>query len=134
MGYRSDIRLIIKKEGLDVIKKLCEKEQGELQKNLIERAKIRKDVLDLIYIGWNRINGADADFIENALNSVEENDITYKIAIIGENYDDIKMYEYVSEKDKNIPKPYVERKFNEDEITEKLESYSKQMEKETIEY
>lgn len=137
---RSDVRLIIKEDGLDIIRGLCDKAKGRFQENLISRSIIHESVSDLEYIGWNRLNAEDFEFIKNALYLVEEKDITYKIAIIGENYEDTNMYEYVSEKDKDsdIPMPYVERKFNEDEIRQGLQSYLKEVreknEIETIEY
>ena len=125
--YRSDVRLIINKQGLDIIKELCNKEIGEFQKTLVSRAKINENFADLIYLGWERINGLDTELIEKALKLLEDKDISYRVAIKGENFEDINMYEYISENDidKKIPTPYVERIFNEDEIIQEIEEYTK---------
>lgn len=137
--YKSDIRLITNEKGLDVIKELCEKESKEFLDMLKSKEIIRQKAADLIYIGWDNMNGYDADIIENALISLDEQDITYKVAIKGENYEDISIYEHISESDinRNIPMPYIERIFNEDEIKEELQKITEQeksSEIETIDY
>lgn len=137
--YKSDIRLITKYKGLDIIQELCKKENKELLDILKSKETIKENISDLVYIGWDNMNGYDADFIENALISLNEQDITYKVAIKGEKYEDINMYEYISEndKDRNIPMPYIERIFNEDEMKEELQKIKEQdklSEFETIDY
>lgn len=126
--YNSDIRLITKNQGLDIIKELCEKEDKELLDILKSKETVRQNVSDLVYIGWDRIAGYYADFIEKALISLDEQDITYKVAIKGENYEDISIYEHISEKDKNrhIPMPYIDRVFNENEMKEELQKIKEQ--------
>lgn len=137
--YKSDIRLITTNIGLDTIKELCKKEGKEFFDMLKSKEKIKENVADLVYIGWDNMNGYDADIIENALISLDEQDITYKVAIKGENYEDISIYEHISENDinRNIPMPYIERTFNEDEIKEELQKIKEQeklSEFETIDY
>lgn len=134
---RRDIRLITTTEGLNIIKQECEK-TSEFSR-LISDAKINKKVADIVYLGWDRLGIERGEFIRNLLLELEKKDITYKIAIMEEiayTIDNSDIYEYVSSKDqnKNIPAPYIERVFNEKEIAEKLEIYSKEMETETIEY
>lgn len=133
---RRDIRLITTIQGFTIIKQECENTKDNNFSNIITDAKINKKVADLVYLGWDKVGIERGQFIKDLMFELEDQDITYKIAIMEEIFEAIDIYEYVSPKDenKNIPTPYIERVFNEKEIAEELESYSKEMESETIEY
>lgn len=118
--YRSDFRLLTTTKGLEIMKKEC---NDDLLLGVIENAVINKTAGDVIYLGWNRLNTNFVNSIKNLLYELEEQDITYKTAIKGEDFDDVSTYEYVSSKDedKNIPTPDIDRTFNENAINEALQ-------------
>lgn len=134
--YRSDFRLVTTTKGLEIMKKEC---NDDLLLGIIENAVINKTAGDVIYLGWNRLNTDFVNSIKNLLYELEEQDITYKTAIMGEDFDDVSTYEYVSSKDedKNIPTPDIDRTFNENAINEALQKITEEIklnEFETIDY
>lgn len=134
--YRLDYRLLTTTKGLEIIKKNC---KDELLLEKIENADIKNSAGEIVYLGWNRLNNDRVHDIENLLYELEEQDITYKTAIMGENFDDVSTYKYVSSKDKkgDIPTPDISRVFNDDEINnslQKIKEKTKLSEFETIEY
>lgn len=134
--YRSDFRLVTTTQGLEIMKKEC---NDDLLLGIIENAVINKTAGDVIYLGWNRLNTDFVNSIKNLLYELEEQDITYKTAIMGEDFDDVSTYEYVSSKDedKNIPTPDIDRTFNENAINEALQKITEEIklnEFETIDY
>lgn len=134
--YRSDFRLVTTTKGLEIMKKEC---NDDLLLGIIENAVINKTAGDIIYLGWNRLNTDFVNSIKNLLYELEEQNITYKTAIMGEDFDDVSTYEYVSSKDedKNIPTPDIDRTFNENAINEALQKITEEIklnEFETIDY
>jgi len=134
--YRSDFRLVTTTKGLEIIKKEC---NDDVLLGIIDNAVINKSAGDIVYLGWNRLNNDIVKSINNLLYELEEQDITYKTAIMGENFDDVSTYEYLASTDENkdIPTPNIDRKFNESEINNTLQQIaekSKLSEFETIDY
>ena len=125
--YRTDIRLVVKKEGFEVLKELCKAEKNEFLNDLMDEKNIKNKIADIVYLGWNNANYTMVEFIKDSLYKLEDDDISYNIAIRGENNDDVEIYGNIAEKDigKKIPEPYIERSFNEDEIKQEIEEYAK---------
>ena len=125
--YRTDIRLVVKKEGFEVLKELCKAEENEFLNDLMDEKNIKNKIADIVYLGWNNANYTMVEFIKDSLYKLEDDDISYNIAIRGENNDDVEIYGNIAEKDigKKIPEPYIERSFNEDEIKQEIEEYAK---------
>lgn len=125
--YRTDIRLVVKKEGFEILKELCKVEKNEFLNDLMDEKNIKNKIADIVYLGWNNANYTMVEFIKDSLYKLEDDDISYNIAIRGENNDDVEIYGNIAEKDigKRIPEPYIERSFNEDEIKQEIEEYAK---------
>lgn len=110
MGYRSDIRLIIKKSSLE---KLIQ-EDSEIEE-IIEDADINKSYGILLYLGWDDVRGDIVDTLSDALYSISNEEISYRLSIIGENLEDIEEESYTAKEDENlnIPFPSIVRAFDE---------------------
>ena len=109
MGYRSDIRLIIKKSSLG---KLIQ-EDSEIEE-IIEDADINKTYGILLYLGWDDVRGKVVDTLSDALYSISNEEISYRLTIIGENLEDIEEQSYTAKEDENlnIPFPSIIRTFD----------------------
>lgn len=121
------VRLVVKKEGLDLINKELEKTNDESLKNLIEKADINKRFRDLVYLGWNELNSERYLFLQHSLFEVGYNDISYRITGMGEELTDVQEESYTSTKDTNviIPYPSVIRSFDEDDMEKQMIGYEK---------
>lgn len=135
--YRVDVRLVTTTKGLELMKKECKDES--LQRRF-DNADINKNAGNIVYLGWNRLNEDIYNHLRNLLYILDEQDITNKMAMMGENFDDVSIHEYTSSKDirKDIPTPDVDRYFNESEINktlQRIEEKTKNLsEFETIDY
>ena len=132
--YRSDVRLLTFDKGIEILKQEFEKSKNKSYINVLKNISINNSTDDINYFGWNRLNNDCVRFLKDSLYKLEEQEITYKIAIIGEDFEDIYTNEYVAQKDehKNIPTIDINRVFNENEIEIFLKNYEKEID--TIEY
>lgn len=124
MRYR-DVRMITTTNAFDILNELTEQINGETIKDIIESADINKTYGDIVYIGWDYIDEPTAELIESSTNELEENDVSFRLTIIGEYDEDIEESIYTSPKDeeKNIPYPSVTRSFDEKDMEEQLKGY-----------
>lgn len=120
MGYRSDIRLIIKKSSLG---KLIQ-EDSEIEE-IIEDADINKTYGILLYLGWDDVRGKVVDTLSDALYSISNEEISYRLTIIGENLEDIEEQSYTTKEDENlnIPFPSIIRTFDEKDLERQMDYF-----------
>lgn len=120
MGYRSDIRLIIKKSSLG---KLIQ-EDSKIEE-IIEDADINKTYGILLYLGWDYVRGKVVDTLSDALYSISNEEISYRLTIIGENLEDIEEQSYTAKKDENlnIPFPSIIRTFDEKDLERQMDYF-----------
>ncbi|HJJ09852.1 MAG TPA: hypothetical protein OIM50_06135 [Clostridiaceae bacterium] len=120
MGYRSDIRLIIKKSSLG---KLIQ-EDSEIEE-IIEDADINKTYGILLYLGWDDVRGKVVDTLLDALYSISNEEISYRLTIIGENLEDIEEQSYTAKEDENlnIPFPSIIRTFDEKDLERQMDYF-----------
>ena len=120
MGYRSDIRLIIKKSSLG---KLIQ-EDSEIEE-IIEDADINKTYGILLYLGWDDVRGKVVDTLSDALYSISNKEISYRLTIIGENLEDIEEQSYTAKEDENlnIPFPSIIRTFDEKDLERQMDYF-----------
>lgn len=120
MGYRSDIRLIIKKSSLG---KLIQ-EDSKIEE-IIEDADINKTYGILLYLGWDYVRGKVVDTLSDALYSISNEEISYRLTIIGENLEDIEEQSYTAKEDENlnIPFPSIIRTFDEKDLEKQMDYF-----------
>lgn len=120
MGYRSDIRLIIKKSSLG---KLIQ-EDSEIEE-IIEDDDINKTYGILLYLGWDDVRGKVVDTLSDALYSISNEEISYRLTIIGENLEDIEEQSYTAKEDENlnIPFPSIIRTFDEKDLERQMDYF-----------
>lgn len=126
MGYRSDVRLIMKKTSLETFKNA----NDEIEE-IIEDADINKTYGILVYLGWDDIKGNTVDTISDALSEFSEEDLSYRLTIMGENLDDIEEDSYTSSKDEElyIPYPSIIRQFDESDLEFQMKYFLEDTEK-----
>lgn len=138
MGYRSDVRIAMSKNGFEQFKKNVQEHINEYKNKLPDEAIAKNFSYDLlnnldinselddkssnqVYFGWNDVKWydgyEDVDAIMDSLNKLEEQGFGYNYARIGEQYDDIEEL-FVSSTDKDnvdyIESIGIERYFNDD--------------------
>ena len=120
MGYRSDIRLIIKKSSLG---KLIQ-EDSKIEE-IIEDADINKTYGILLYLGWDYVRGKVVDTLSDALYNISNEEISYRLTIIGENLEDIEEQSYTAKEDENlnIPFPSNIRTFDEKDLERQMDYF-----------
>lgn len=120
MGYRSDIRLIIKKSSLG---KLIQ-EDSKIEE-IIEDADINKTYGILLYLGWDYVRGKVVDTLSDALYNISNEEISYRLTIIGENLEDIEEQSYTAKEDENlnIPFPSIIRTFDEKDLERQMDYF-----------
>jgi len=124
LRYR-DVRMITTTNAFNILNELTEQVNGETIKDIIESADINKTYGDIVYIGWDYIDEPTAELIESSMYELEENDVSFRLTIIGEYDEDIEESIYTSPNDeeKNIPHPSVIRSFDEKDMEEQLKGY-----------
>lgn len=134
MGYRSDVRIVVSKEGYELLKEFVEyylkdnvKKEEINEMNLLKSVDIKTEGKDQVYLGWNSLKWydgyKDVDAIMEGLNYLEDNERSYRYMIIGEDYTDVEEMSNDGEKDKDIylEYPSMIRGFDDDYIKELLE-------------
>lgn len=124
MGYRSDVRVIIKTDSLEILKQYFNNREDYL-KDLLDNADIHKTVANITYLGWNDIKSDIVDAIENSMMELGDNNKSYRMTTIGENIDDITSIEYTTDEDYKhfIPYPSITREFDEKDMENQLNGY-----------
>lgn len=143
MGYRSDVRIIMSKNGFEQFKKNIQEHVNKYKSNLPENAISRDfhydmlkdldissnldDMDEQVYLGWNYVKWYDGyeevDAIMDSLDKLEEQGFGYNFARIGEEYSDIEK-RYVDATDKDgvdyIESIDIERGFNDDYMLSRI--------------
>jgi len=137
MGYRSDVRIVISKEGYEKLKEFVKeylKDDDEIC-NLLEECDIKQEGKKQYYLGWNYVKWyediyKDAESIMEGLNYLRENEYSYRYMRIGESYDDIEEQFYDGEKDEKLGLkfPSMIREFDDNYVLDLIKE--KQLEKE----
>lgn len=112
---------IIKK--LNLWKKLIQ-EDSEIEE-IIEDADINKTYGILLYLGWDDVRGKVVDTLSDALYSISNEEISYRLTIIGENLEDIEEQSYTAKEDENlnIPFPSIIRTFDEKDLERQMDYF-----------
>jgi hypothetical protein len=130
MGYRSDVRIITSKKGFKELEKYVTKYlKGNDDYNLLHQLDIDNSNDYERYFGWNSVKWyensdgfEDVDAVMNGLQDLEEKDLSYRYARIGESYDDYeeKSYESDNEKEQDLDYPYMNREFADEDLAQQL--------------
>ena len=148
MGYRSDVRIVTSKQGFEKLKEYVEKYLKEHNEkyNLLENldTDIKND--NECYFGWNSIKWYDFDAfyehvraIMHGLDRLQENEYSYRYAILGENNDDYEEQYYEGNRDgeEYLEFPSLIREFDDSYMESLLKSTNNKLNeenKEDIEY
>src|SRR5574344_1112758 len=134
MGYRSDIRMIVTKEGykeLDNYIKNKVKEDNTYY-DLMQYTDIKQKCNDIYYLGWNDLKFKDSELLRDTEYIFCEKGLTFRMCILGENIEDVSVLEHTAEKDlkKDIPYIYIKREFDELDVQRQLRDYTEENEME----
>lgn len=129
MGYRSDTRIIVSKEGFERLKEFSNnymENVGEKDYDLMEQIEVRKVNDFEVYFGWNYLKWyafsdcyKDITAIEEGLSWLANHDYSYRFARIGESYDDYEERSFDSEereKDIILDYPCLQRYFDDEVV------------------
>lgn len=131
MGYRSDVRIITSKKGFDKLKKYVTDEiakgKNPQMYNLMENLDLDYENSYSKYFGWNNVKWyyEDVDIVMAGLHKLEEDDMSYRFARLGENFDDYEeeSYESENEEEQDFEYPCVERYFDDDYVMDNMKTY-----------
>ena len=94
MGYRSDVRIVMKKKDYPKFNKYVEDyiAEKQAQYNLMEHIDVKEEGTQTIYIGWNYLKWykeyPEVQAVHNALNKFRNEGLSFTFARMGDNYDD----------------------------------------------
>lgn len=130
MGYRSDVRIVVSKEGYKELKEYVaahavkfKKPDNDYSYNLIEHADSikTKDCGDQVMICWNSIKWyegyyPDVDTVMGGLSWLQDKGFSYTFSRIGEDYDDIEENHWEGELDQDVDWPWICRYFDDEAL------------------
>ena len=123
MGYRSDIRIVMKKKDYPKFSKYVEDyiAEKQAQYNLMEHIDVKEEGTQTIYIGWNYLKWyeeyPEVQAVHEALDKFRDEGLSFAFARIGEDYGDY-------EEDNNnydLPFPQLVQYFDDALITAELD-------------
>lgn len=94
MGYRSDVRIVMKKKDYPKFNKYVEDYIAEKQAkfNLMKHIDVKEEGTQTIYIGWDYLKWykeyPEVQAVHNALNKFRNEGLSFTFARMGDNYDD----------------------------------------------
>lgn len=129
MGYYSDVRIVVSKEGWKVFEDFVGEAAEEMNEhNLLDGLSIWSTKEKEVYFGWNSIKFydelSDVDIIHKGLRHLKELDYSYEFVRLGEEEGDYETDHYSSktrEKDNCLGTPYGERAFADTEYVTNAE-------------
>lgn len=124
MGNKN-VRLITKKESIEVLKQLLEKVDEKALFDIINSADIKQEYGDIVYLGWNSLRSNCVKLLEGSMIELEDQELSYRLTIIGDSIEEIEELHYTSPEDdeKDIPYPSIIRSFDEKDMEEQLKGY-----------
>lgn len=129
MGYRSEVRIMTTKKGFKELNKYVKNYLSNLEHgdyNLLDNLKFKAENDYAVYFGWSWIKRygsyQSVEAIESGLNHLKDNEMSYRFARIGENYDDYEEYSYESEneEEQDLEYPSVIREFDDSYVIEEM--------------
>ena len=126
MGYRSDVRIITSKKGFDELNKFV-KSKVKDDYNLLENLKFKIENDYAVYFGWNYLkwySGYESvDAVMDGLSYLKDNDMSYRFARLGENYDDYEEDSFESdlEEEQDLDYPSMIREFDDDYVISEMD-------------
>lgn len=135
MGYRSDVRIITSKKGFDELKKFTDnflEEKNWKYGNLLDDSMMIHENKFSKYFGWDSIKWydyidgyEDVSAIMDGLKHLEENDLSYRFARLGESLDDYEEFSYESdnEDEQDLEYPCLSRQFDDNYTIENMMEY-----------
>lgn len=134
MGYRSDIRMIVTKEGYKELNNYIQDKvkEDDSYYDLMQNTDIKQKCNDIYYLGWTDLKFKDSELLRCAESMFYEKNLTFRMCILGENIEDVSVLEYTEQKDlkKDIPYIYIKREFDELDIQRQLRDYAEENEME----
>lgn len=120
-----NVRLITKKESIEVMKQLLEKVDKKALLDIINSADIKQEYGDIVYLGWNSLRLNCVKLLEGSMIELEDQELSYRLTIIGDSIEEIEELYYTSPEDdeKDIPYPSIIRSFDEKDMEEQLKGY-----------
>ena len=120
-----NVRLITKKESIEVLKQLLEKLDEKALLDIINSADIKQEYGDIVYLGWNSLGSNCVKLLEGSMIELEDQELSYRLTIIGDSIEEIEELHYTSPEDdeKDIPYPSIIRSFDEKDMEEQLKGY-----------
>lgn len=94
MGYRSDVRIVMKKKDYPKFNKYVEDyiAEKQAQYNLMKHIDVKEEGKQTIYIGWDYLKWykeyPEVQAVHNALNKFRNEGLSFTFARMGDNYDD----------------------------------------------
>lgn len=124
MGYRSDVRIVMKKKDYPKFSKYVEDyiAEKQAQYNLMKHIDVKEEGKQTIYIGWNYLKWykeyyPEVQAVHDALNKFRDEGLSFTFARIGDNYDD-----YEEDYNNNdLSFPQLMRYFDDTQITAELD-------------
>lgn len=93
-------------------------------------ANINKQYGNIVYLGWNRIKSNRRKLVKTIIAVLMDNfKISYRIAIISKNTEEIYINSQICKKDGNLPNIFLNCRFDNKKIESELEKYTKGKEK-----
>lgn len=120
-----NVRLITKKESIEVMKQLLEKVDEKALLDIINSADIKQEYEDIVYLGWNSLRSNCVKLLEGSMIELEDQELSYRLTVIGDSIEEIEELHYTSPEDdeKDIPYPSIIRSFDEKDMEEQLKGY-----------
>lgn len=137
MGYRSDVKIVVSKEGFRELREYVERESAKVRSqkpnsdyswNLLELTDSIRTDGDQFLLSWSDIKWYedcydDVDTIIHGLNYISNEGYGYRFYRVGESYDDIEETIVDGDLDQDLDYLYVVRYIDDDCIGGKTISY-----------
>jgi len=135
MGYRSQVKIVVSKEGFRKLREYVERESVKVRKpdsdysyNLLEHADSIRTDGDQFLISWDDIKWYDGcyddvDIIMHGLDNLNAEGYSYRFYRVGESYEDIEETCVDGDLDQDLDYLYVVRYIDDDCIGGKTISY-----------